>query len=146
MSDKRILVWDLPTRLFHWLLVVALLAAVITGQLGGGLIEWHGRIGLLIVGLLAFRLVWGVAGSTYARFAHFFPTPARVKAYLGGQLRGDSTYSARRWFWLDLGLSIGFGAIFLAIIGLTEIPWLIAGVVLFLVSVTLICKSFAQRC
>lgn len=89
MSDKRILVWDLPTRLFHWLLVAALLGAVITGQLGGGLIEWHGRLGLLIVGLVVFRLVWGFAGSTYARFAHFFPTPARVKAYLAGQWRGE---------------------------------------------------------
>lgn len=105
MSDKRILVWDLPTRLFHWLLVVALLAAVITGQLGGGLIEWHGRIGLLIVGLLAFRLVWGVAGSTYARFAHFFPTPARVKAYLGGQWRGEGHN--------PLGALSVFGLIFL---------------------------------
>lgn len=74
---------------FHWLLVAALLGAVITGQLGGGLIEWHGRFGLAIVGLVAFRLVWGIAGSTYARFAHFFPTPARVKAYLAGQWRGE---------------------------------------------------------
>ncbi len=89
MSDKRILVWDLPTRLFHWLLVAALLGAVITGQLGGGLIEWHGRFGLAIVGLVVFRLVWGFAGSTYARFAHFFPTPARVKAYLAGRWRGE---------------------------------------------------------
>ncbi len=89
MSNKGVLVWDLPTRLFHWLLVAALLGAVITGQLGGGLIEWHGRFGLAIVGLVAFRLVWGIAGSTYARFAHFFPTPARVKAYLAGQWRGE---------------------------------------------------------
>lgn len=89
MSNKGVLVWDLPTRLFHWLLVAALLGAVVTGQLGGGLIEWHGRFGLAIVGLVAFRLVWGIAGSTYARFAHFFPTPARVKAYLAGQWRGE---------------------------------------------------------
>ncbi|MBS1144902.1 MAG: Cytochrome bacterial [Proteobacteria bacterium] len=88
MNSQRIRLWDLPTRLFHWLLVLAVGAAVISGQLGGKLIEWHGKIGLAIVGLVAFRLVWGIAGSTYARFAHFFPTPAKVKAYLKGEWSG----------------------------------------------------------
>ncbi len=83
-GKKRILVWDLPTRVFHWLLVVAMVGLVVTGKIGGGLIEWHGRIGLLVLGLLVFRLVWGVAGSTYARFGQFFPTPAKIAAYLKG--------------------------------------------------------------
>jgi len=52
------------------------------------LIDLHGKIGLFIVGLIAFRLVWGFAGSTYARFAQFFPTPARIKLYLKGEWRG----------------------------------------------------------
>lgn len=89
MNGKRILLWDLPTRLFHWLLAVAVVAAIVTGQLGGGLIDWHGRIGLFMVGLLAFRLVWGFIGSTYARFAQFFPTPGRVKDYLAGRWQGE---------------------------------------------------------
>jgi len=42
-------VWDFPTRLFHWLLVFAVLAAYITATLGGNLMEWHGRLGSLIV-------------------------------------------------------------------------------------------------
>lgn len=88
MSTKRIRLWDLPTRLFHWLLVLCIVAAVVSGQLGGNLIEWHGRIGLFIVGLIVFRLVWGLIGSTYARFAQFFPTPAKLKAYLRGEWRG----------------------------------------------------------
>lgn len=88
MSSKRIILWDLPTRLFHWLLAVSVVAAIVTGQLGGSLIDWHGKIGLLIVGLLAFRLVWGIVGSTYARFGQFFPTPSRVKTYLAGQWQG----------------------------------------------------------
>lgn len=87
MNSKRILLWDLPTRLFHWLLVLAVIAAVVSGQLGGNLIVWHGRIGLFIVGLLVFRIIWGLLGSTYARFAHFFPTPARIRAYLRGEWR-----------------------------------------------------------
>jgi cytochrome b len=88
MNSKRILLWDLPTRLFHWSLVLSVTAALITGQVGGNYIEWHGKIGLFIIGLIVFRLVWGVLGSTYARFAQFFPTPAKLKAYLGGKWRG----------------------------------------------------------
>lgn len=88
MNSQRIRLWDLPTRLFHWLLVLAVVAAVISGQLGGKLIDLHGKIGLAIVVLIAFRLVWGFAGSTYARFAQFFPTPARIKVYLKGEWRG----------------------------------------------------------
>lgn len=81
-------VWDLPLRLLHWLLVLAVLAAFITGELGGSLTDWHGRIGELVLGLLVFRLVWGFAGTTHARFSSFFPTPARVIAYLKGRWQG----------------------------------------------------------
>jgi cytochrome b len=88
MSTKRILLWDLPTRVFHWLLVLCIVASFVSGQLGGNLIEWHGKIGLFIVGLIVFRLVWGLIGSTYARFSQFFPTPAKLKAYLRGDWRG----------------------------------------------------------
>ena len=84
----RIKVWDLPTRVFHWLLAIAVAASVITALIGGNLMEWHGRIGLFVVGLLAFRLVWGVIGSTYARFVTFWPTPRRLIAYLRGEWQG----------------------------------------------------------
>lgn len=86
--NHSIQVWDLPTRLFHWLLVALMVAAFVTGQRGGDLMPWHGRLGLAIIGLLVFRLVWGFVGSTYARFANFFPRPATVVAYLRGQWRG----------------------------------------------------------
>lgn len=81
-------VWDLPLRLFHWLLALSVAAAIVTGELGGNLIDWHGRIGVLIVGLLVFRIVWGFIGTTHARFASFFPTPAKIAAYLKGQWQG----------------------------------------------------------
>lgn len=84
----RIKVWDLPTRVFHWVLFLAVSAALLTGLQGGNWMVWHGRLGLLIVGLLVFRLVWGVIGSTYARFIQFVPTPGRVIAYLRGQWHG----------------------------------------------------------
>ena len=88
MSTQRIKLWDLPTRLFHWLLAIGVAGALITGNLGGAAIEWHGKIGLAIVGLIVFRIVWGLIGSSHARFASFFPTTASVRAYLRGQWQG----------------------------------------------------------
>ncbi|HZX31054.1 MAG TPA: cytochrome b/b6 domain-containing protein [Rhodocyclaceae bacterium] len=87
-AGKIIRVWDLPTRLFHWLLAASIAAAWLTGETGGTWLIWHGRLGFLIVGLVAFRLVWGFVGSTYARFTAFFPTPAKIKAYLAGAWNG----------------------------------------------------------
>lgn len=84
----RIRVWDLPTRIFHWSLATLVAAAIITGKIGGNAIVWHGRIGLALVGLVVFRLVWGFLGSTHARFASFVPTPARLRAYLRGEWDG----------------------------------------------------------
>jgi cytochrome b len=85
---RRILLWDLPLRVFHWSLAAAVTGAVITGELGGSWMAWHGRAGLLIVGLLVFRIVWGVVGSATSRFTHFAPSPGRVIAYLRGRWRG----------------------------------------------------------
>ncbi|CAL92707.1 cytochrome b/b6 domain-containing protein [Azoarcus olearius] len=88
MNKKLIRVWDLPTRLFHWLLLALVVAAFVTGMIGGNFIVWHGWLGIAISGLLAFRLTWGLVGSTYARFAHFVPGPQRILAYLRGHWRG----------------------------------------------------------
>lgn len=85
---KKVLVWDLPTRLFHWLLVAAFAGAYFSGETGGNWLVWHARLGFLIVGLVVFRLVWGFAGSTYARFATFVRGPSGIKAYLAGQWQG----------------------------------------------------------
>ncbi|GHU13354.1 cytochrome b561 [Betaproteobacteria bacterium] len=83
---KKIRLWDLPTRLFHWLLVAAIAALFVTikADMDGG-IDWHAKIGLFVVGLIAFRLTWGFVGSTYARFFQFFPTPGKIIAYLKGE-------------------------------------------------------------
>lgn len=74
-------IWDLPLRLFHWLLVIAVVAAYLSGIEGGLWLEWHIQLGVFILALLGFRLVWGFVGTTHARFANFFPTPARLRAY-----------------------------------------------------------------
>lgn len=81
-------IWDWPLRLFHWLLVLAVVGAYTTGKLGGNLTDWHARFGSLILGLLVFRLIWGFIGTTHARFANFFPTVSRLIAYVKGEWQG----------------------------------------------------------
>ncbi|MBK1647687.1 cytochrome b/b6 domain-containing protein [Rhabdochromatium marinum] len=88
MSLQAVRIWDLPTRVFHWTLVLLVLLAFLTGLQGGNWMVWHERAGLGVLGLLSFRLVWGFVGSTYARFADFIPTPARILAYLQGRWQG----------------------------------------------------------
>ena len=84
----RIRLWDLPIRIFHWSLASAVLVAFITAKVGGEWMELHGKAGLAIIGLLVFRLIWGLVGSTHARFRSFAPSPARIRAYLKGQWQG----------------------------------------------------------
>ena len=88
MSSRRIKLWDLPTRIFHWSLAALVAAAIVSANMGGNAMEWHGKVGQTILGLIAFRIAWGVIGSTYARFTSFFPTPTSVLAYLRDQWRG----------------------------------------------------------
>jgi len=78
----KIRVWDLPTRLFHWSLVLLLVGAVSTAHVGGAAMVWHFRIGYALSTLLLFRLAWGLVGSRYARFAAFLAGPAAIAAYL----------------------------------------------------------------
>lgn len=78
--------WDLPTRLFHWLLALLTIGAFVTVKAGGGLMHWHARFGYAILALLAFRLAWGVVGDRHARFGSFVRGPRTVLAYLRGRL------------------------------------------------------------
>ncbi|MCQ8105777.1 cytochrome b/b6 domain-containing protein [Methylomonas sp. SURF-2] len=81
-------VWDWPLRLFHWLLVLSVLGAYLTGKEGGDWTDWHARFGSAILGLLVFRLIWGFIGNTHARFSNFFPTVPRLFAYIKGDWHG----------------------------------------------------------
>ena len=82
-------IWDLPLRLFHWLLVVAVAGAILSGQNGWWF--WHEKFGLTVLGLLVFRLIWGVIGGKHARFVHFRLAPAKVLGYL--QQRRDTLFT-----------------------------------------------------
>ena len=79
---KKFFVWDLPTRIFHWSLVVLLCVSVITG-LNGGLdaMDYHMLSGYAVLTLVGFRLLWGLVGSTNSRFASFIKGPATIIAY-----------------------------------------------------------------
>lgn len=81
---KHITIWDLPLRIFHWSLVGLVSAAIISGEVGGNALEWHVTIGLAILALLFFRVLWGFAGGTHAKFANFVPSPQKILAYLKG--------------------------------------------------------------
>ncbi|MGN5536371.1 cytochrome b/b6 domain-containing protein [Alcaligenes sp. Lyrl_28] len=81
-STRPLLIWDLPTRLFHWLLVISIVGCFVTIKAGGLWMDWHVRFGLLALGLLAFRLIWGLVGGYYSRFSHFLPNPSRSLRYL----------------------------------------------------------------
>ncbi len=83
-TDDYIRVWDLPTRLFHWLLVGCIIGSVVTSQIGGNAMIWHFRFGFSIASLLLFRLVWGLIGGRWSRFAAFIYSPATVLRYLRG--------------------------------------------------------------
>lgn len=87
MNTVRI--WDLPTRLFHWLLAVSVIGLIVTAKVGGDAMNWHFRLGYVVFALLLFRLVWGFVGGRWSRFASFFPTPARLGRYLRGRARPE---------------------------------------------------------
>jgi len=72
----QVRVWDLPVRVFHWAVVLLLAFQVVTGYLGGALMRWHGLSGYTLLALIVFRVLWGFAGSTHARFASFVMGPA----------------------------------------------------------------------
>ena len=78
-------VWDLPTRVFHWSLLACFVGLVISAQMGGSAMEWHFRLGYTVASLLLFRLIWGVVGGKWSRFASFLYSPAAIIQYLKGQ-------------------------------------------------------------
>lgn len=77
---RPVKIWDLPTRLFHWLLVVLIFLAWLTQELE--MDTWHYRVGETILTLLVFRIVWGFVGSDTARFVKFLRSPFTALEHL----------------------------------------------------------------
>jgi cytochrome b len=94
MSDAKssltaVRVWDLPTRAFHWVLALTLVASVVSAKIGGNAMPWHFRFGYVVLALIAFRVLWGLVGGRWSRFASFIYAPGTVLRYLRGQSRAD---------------------------------------------------------
>lgn len=85
---RPILVWDLPTRVFHWSLVASFATCWLTSE-SERLRAVHITSGWLLLALIAFRLLWGVMGSRHARFSDFITGPAAVLDYLKGLASGQ---------------------------------------------------------
>ena len=96
-------VWDLPLRIWHWAFAACLAALLYTGLSGDlGLLKWHMRFGALMVGLLLFRLLWGLWGGIHARWRSYPPNWRQFVAHFKGG-RVDDPHTAPGRF-----LAIGF--------------------------------------
>ncbi len=110
---KRILVWDIPTRVFHWLQALSFAAAYLTA-FSERMRNYHVALGYILLGLLVFRLLWGFVGTRYARFSSFLFNPKEVVAYLLSMFRGRAAHylghnpagSVSVWLLLALGMFI----------------------------------------
>ncbi len=85
---RKVLVWDAPVRVFHWLMVLSFAGAYLTAESE----RWrlvHVTLGYTMAGLVAFRIVWGLVGTRHARFASFVRGPKAIVAYLRSLVRGQ---------------------------------------------------------
>lgn len=87
-SAQRILVWDLPTRLFHWSLAVLISLQYATGEFNLLSMQWHFWLGYATLALIGFRVLWGFTGSETSRFAAFLRGPRAVLHYFADSVRG----------------------------------------------------------
>ena len=116
--NKQILVWDVPTRVFHWLLVLSFTAAFLTAESERNR-DIHVTFGYIMLGLLAFRLIWGFFGTRYARFGSFLFGPAEVVAYLKSLFKRKPAHYAGHnpagsvaiWLLLMLGIAAGVSGV-----------------------------------
>jgi len=92
IPQRRILVWDAPVRVFHWMLAASFIGAYLTAESE----RWrllHVTLGYTVAGLVAFRVLWGLVGTRHARFRSFVRRPAVVRQYLAAMLRGSPPHS-----------------------------------------------------
>jgi len=110
---RRILIWDMPTRIFHWLQALSFGAAYLTA-FSERLRNYHVALGYIMLGLLVFRLLWGFIGTRYAQFNSFLFNPKEVVVYLLSMFKGKPVHylghnpagSVSVWLLLTLGMFI----------------------------------------
>jgi cytochrome b len=90
-ETRKILVWDAPVRVFHWLLVICFAGAYITAESE----RWrllHVTLGYTMAALVVFRIIWGITGTRYARFAQFVRGPSEVTRYLKSMFKSEPAH------------------------------------------------------
>lgn len=80
-SKRDVVVWDVPVRVFHWLLVLLIVSQIVTVSIGGNAMEYHVLGGYAILTLVVFRFLWGLLGTPTARFVNFLRGPRTVLRY-----------------------------------------------------------------
>ncbi|HUX91313.1 MAG TPA: cytochrome b/b6 domain-containing protein [Gallionellaceae bacterium] len=111
---KRILVWDVPTRVFHWLLALSFIGAYLTAESERNR-DIHVVLGYTLLALIAFRLLWGFFGTRYAQFRSFLFRSGEIAAYFFSLLKGKPAHyvghnplgSVAIWLLLGLGIATG---------------------------------------
>ena len=89
---EKIRLWDPALRLFHWALVVCVVTAWVLGRFGPNIMTLHFYFGYAVIGLLSFRILWGLFGPTVARFSHFIFGPRATLAYLAKIGKREPSY------------------------------------------------------
>ena len=118
--NQRILVWDVPTRVFHWLLVLSFCGAFLTAE-SERYRDIHVVLGYTLLGLIGFRLLWGFFGTRYAQFRSFLFKPGEIAAYSLSLLKGKPAHyighnplgSVSIFLLLGLGISSGVTGVML---------------------------------
>ena len=75
-QTSDLVIWDLPLRIFHWLLVISVFGSILTGKFSN--FQLHEKFGLNIIALLIFRIIWGFIGSETSKFTYFVKGPKSV--------------------------------------------------------------------
>ena len=86
--DRGVPTWDLPVRVFHWSLMLLVIAQLVTASIGGNAMPFHAFGGYAILALVLFRILWGFLGGTHARFRDFVRGPGPVIRYAKSILKG----------------------------------------------------------
>jgi cytochrome b len=89
---RQVAVWDLPTRLFHWMLAVLVINCIVTAKIGGNYMTYHMYSGYLVLTFLFFRLLWGVLGGYHSKFVNFLRGPSIVLQYAIGLTKKDTPH------------------------------------------------------
>lgn len=116
-AERGVRVWDPAVRIFHWSLVTCFLGAYVLGDEGGAL---HQNLGYAVLGLVGFRLVWGIIGGRYARFSNFVPSIR----HLGSYMKSVAVHKDQRFVGHNPAGAAMIVALLLALIGTGTTGWM----------------------